>query len=74
VLSPDVWGDVDLGPDGPVRGVVRGTDRVARNLLRFWGPEATLVSQPAGGRPALLGFRGAELSGVLVFTLRGELI
>ena len=74
VLSPDVWGDVDLGPDGPVRGVVHGAGHVARNLLRFWGPEATLVSQPIGGQPALLGFHGTELSGVLVFTMRGEVI
>jgi RNA polymerase sigma-70 factor, ECF subfamily len=74
VLSPDVWGDVDLGPDGPPRGVVRGAPQVARNLLRFWGPEVTLVSQPIDGRPALLAFRGTELSGVLVFAIRGERI
>ena len=74
VLAPDAWGDVDLGPDGPVRGVVRGAAEVARNLLRFWGPGATLVSQPIAGQPALLGFRGAELSGVLVLTMRGEVI
>ena len=59
---------------GPVRGVVRGATKVARNLLRFWGPDATLVSQPIAGQAALLGFRGAELSGVLVFTMRGEAI
>lgn len=74
VLAPGAWGDIDLGPDGPVRGVVRGAAEVARNLLRFWGPEATLVSQPIAGQPALLGFRGAELSGVLVLTMRGEVI
>jgi RNA polymerase sigma-70 factor (ECF subfamily) len=74
VLAPDAWGDVDLGPDGPVRGVVRGAAEIARNLLRFWGPGATLVSQPIAGQPALLGFRGAELSGVLVLTMRGEVI
>jgi len=74
VLAPDAWGDIDFGPAGPVRGVVRGATKVARNLLRFWGPDATLVSQPIAGQPALLGFRGAELSGVLVFTMRGEAI
>jgi RNA polymerase sigma-70 factor (ECF subfamily) len=74
VLAPDAWGDIDLGPDGPVRGVVRGAALVARNLLRFWGPGATLVSQPIAGQPALLGFRSGELSGVLVFTMRGEVI
>ena len=74
VLAPDTWGDIDLGPDAPVRGVVHGAAEVARNLLRFWGPDATLVSHPVAGQPALLGFRGAELSGVLVFTMRGEVI
>jgi hypothetical protein len=51
-----------------------GADRVAANLLRFWGPPATLVSHPIGGQPALLGFYGRELTGVLVLALRGELI
>ena len=55
--------------------MTHGAARVARNLLRFWGgPDATLVSQPVAGQPALLGFRGAELSGVLVLTMRGEVI
>jgi len=47
---------------------------VARNLLRFWGPHATLVSYPVGGEPALLGFIDRRLAGVLVFTMRGEQI
>jgi hypothetical protein len=54
--------------------VVVGAERVARNLLRFWGQGQTLVSLPAGGQPALLGFSGRELAGVLVFTMRGEAI
>jgi len=33
VLAPDVWGDFDAGPDGPRAVVIRGADRVARNLL-----------------------------------------
>ena len=73
VLAPDAWGDIDLGPDGPVRDVVRGAAQVARNLLRFWGP-ATLVSQPLAGQPALLGFRDRDLAGVLVLGMRGEVI
>ena len=44
------------------------------NLLRFWGQGATLVSLPVGGQPAVLAFTGRELAGVLVFTMRGELI
>jgi RNA polymerase sigma-70 factor (ECF subfamily) len=74
VLAPDAWGDVDLGPGVTDSGVFKGANRVARNLLRFWGQGATLVSLPAGGQPAVLAFTGRELAGVLVFTMRGELI
>jgi RNA polymerase sigma-70 factor, ECF subfamily len=73
VLAPDAWGDIDLGPGGPVLEGSRGAERVARNLLRFWGP-ATLVSQPLAGQPALLGFRDRGLAGVLVLGMRGDLI
>lgn len=75
VLAPDAWGDVDLGPGATESpGVVTGAKRVAGNLLRFWGKGATLVSLPVGGQPAVLAFTGRELAGVLVFTMRGELI
>ncbi len=74
VLAPDAWGVLDAGPDLPRSIVVTGARRVAANLLRFWGPPATLVSHPVGGQPALLGFFGRELAGVLVFTMDGELI
>jgi RNA polymerase sigma-70 factor (ECF subfamily) len=75
VLAPDAWGDFDAGPDDPrAIGVVRGAVRVARHLLYFWGPPATLVTHPVAGQPALLGFTGRELSGVLVFTMRDGLI
>jgi len=75
VLAPDAWGDVDLGPDASRSPAVAvGAERVARNLLRFWGQGATLVSHPVGGQPAVLGFVGRELAGVLVFTMRGEAI
>jgi RNA polymerase sigma-70 factor (ECF subfamily) len=75
VLAPDAWGDVDYGPAAARPHVVaRGAERVARHLLHFWGPDATLVSHPVGGQPAVLGFYGRELSGVLVFTVRGETI
>lgn len=75
VLAPDAWGDVDLGP-GASRSpaVVTGAEHVARNLLYFWGQGTTLVSQPVGGQPAVFGFAGRELAGVLVFTMRGEVI
>ena len=71
VLAPDAWGDFDGGPADPLRrGVTHGAVRVARNLLFYWGPSATLVSHPVAGQPALLGFIGRELAGVLVFTMR----
>lgn len=73
VLAPDAWGAVDLGPETSTP-VVTGADRVARNLLRFWGPPATLVSHPVGGQPALLGFIEHELAGVIVLRLEGEVI
>lgn len=72
VLAPDAWGDFDGGPADPLRrGVTHGAVRVARNLLFYWGPSATLVSHPVAGQPALLGFIGRELAGVLVFTMQG---
>jgi RNA polymerase sigma-70 factor (ECF subfamily) len=74
VLAPNAWGDVDLGPGVRDVGVFRGADRVAQNLLRFWGRGAALVSLPVGGQPAVLAFTGRELAGVLMFTMRGELI
>ncbi len=75
VLAPDAWGDVDYGPAAArPHVVVTGAGRVARHLLHFWGPDATLVSHPVGGQPAVLGFLGRELAGVLVFTLRDETI
>jgi RNA polymerase sigma-70 factor (ECF subfamily) len=74
VLAPDAWGDVDLGPAAARFDVVVGAENIARNLLRFWGQGATLVSLPVGGQPAVLAFTGRELAGLLVFTMRGELI
>jgi RNA polymerase sigma-70 factor (ECF subfamily) len=74
ILAPDAWGDVDLGPAAASLGVVVGAENVARNLVRFWGDGATLVSHPVAGQPAVLAFIRRELAGVLVFTMRGELI
>ena len=75
VLAPDAWGDFDAGPDdGRDLGVIHGAVRVGRRLLHFWGPPATLVTHPVAGQPALLGFFGRDLSGVLVFTMRDNKI
>ncbi len=60
------------GPDDPrAIGVIRGAVRVARHLVYFWGPGATLVTHPAAGQPVLLGFVDRVLAGVLVLTVRG---
>jgi len=74
VLAPDAWGDVDLGPAAARFAPVVGAENIARNLLRFWGQGATLVSHPIAGQPAVLAFTGRQLASVLVFTMRGELI
>jgi RNA polymerase sigma-70 factor (ECF subfamily) len=70
VLAPDVWGDFDAGPDAPGTVVVRGADRVARNLMYHLGPGMTLVTHPVAGHPALLGFTGRTLSVVLILTMK----
>jgi RNA polymerase sigma-70 factor, ECF subfamily len=73
VLTPDAWGDIDYGPAAArPQVVVTGAGRVARHVLHYWGPAATLVSHPVAGQPTLLGFHGRQLAGVLVFTILGE--
>lgn len=74
VLDPGAWGDVDLGPDAVQPEVVVGSDRIARNLLSYWGPGATLVSHPVNGQPAVLAFVSRQLAAVLVLTVREDLI
>lgn len=75
VLDPDAWGELVLGPEATRREpVVTGAERVARNLVRFWGEGATLVSLSAAGQPALLGFVDRKLTAVLVLNMRGERI
>ena len=75
VLAPDAWGDFDGGPADPRgRDVIRGAVRVARRLLYYWGPSATLVTYPVSRQPVLLGFIGRELAGILVFTMNGDMI
>jgi RNA polymerase sigma-70 factor, ECF subfamily len=71
VLAPDAWGDVDLGPAAEPRPVVTGAENVAANLLRFWGPDSTLVSHPVGGQSALLGFHDRALAALMVLRMRG---
>ena len=65
VLNPDVSGTVDIRE----HLVVVGAASVATNLLRFWGPPATLVSQPVSGQPSLLAFLNRQVAGVLTLTI-----
>jgi RNA polymerase sigma-70 factor (ECF subfamily) len=75
VLAPDVHGEVELGADAAAKiPHVVGADRVAANLLRFWGQPATLVAHPVAGQPAVLGFIDRRLSAILMLTLDGALI
>jgi RNA polymerase sigma-70 factor (ECF subfamily) len=71
VLDPDAAGTIDTR-----EGVkVVGADRVAQNLLRYWGgPDVSLVSQPISDQPALLGYVDRALAGILLLTIEGELI
>lgn len=75
VLDPGAWGELVLGPEAIRREpVVTGAERVARNLVRFWGEGATLVSLSAAGQPALLGFVDRKLTAVLVLSMHDERI
>lgn len=71
MLDPNVSGWVDVRKDV----VVVGADRVARNLLRFWGgARALLVSNPVAADATVLAFSDRELVGVLALTINGTLI
>ena len=61
----------DLLPGAEQRRRPGGRRRCGRC---FWGRGARLVSHPVSGQPAVLAFIRRELAGVLVFTMRGELI
>ena len=61
VLDPEVSGGVDLRPGL----LVHGAHNVARNILRFWGSRATLVSLPRGSQPCVLAFVDRELAALI---------
>ena len=70
VLDPDVTGGVDLLPGL----VVHGAERVAHNLVHFWGHGASLVSVPSGAVPCLLAFVDRELAALFTLTVDGDRI
>lgn len=76
VLDPAVWGvGTILADPAPPPQVNHGPHAVATNLLRYLGPEVTLVSGPAGlGAPAVLAFADRRLFAAIVLTVRGGLV
>jgi len=74
VLDPTVWGvGTVLADPAPPPQVNHGSDAVATNLLRYLGPEVTLVSGPAG-QPVVLAFAERRLFAAIVLTIRGRLV
>ena len=73
-LDPTVWGVGTIVGDGaPPPQVNHGPQDVGRNLLRYLGDGATLVSGPVG-KPVLLAFRERRLFAVIVLTIADNLV
>lgn len=74
VLDPTVWGvGTVVGENAPPPQVNHGPEEVGRNLLRYLGHGATLVSGPVG-EPVLLAFSRRRLFAVLLLTIRNDLV
>ncbi|OBG22641.1 RNA polymerase sigma factor SigI [Mycobacterium sp. 852002-51057_SCH5723018] len=74
VLDPAVWGvGTVLADPAPPPQINHGPYAVATNLLRYLGPEVTLVSGPAG-QPAVLAFADRRLFAAVVLTIRDGLV
>jgi RNA polymerase sigma-70 factor (ECF subfamily) len=82
VLDPTVWGvGTILADPAPPPQINHGPHAVATNLMRYLGPEVTLVSGPAGlgappacGGPVMLAFADRRLFAAIVLTIRGGLV
>jgi RNA polymerase sigma-70 factor (ECF subfamily) len=71
-LDPAVWGvGTILGEGAPPPQVNHGPEDVGRNLLRYLGHGATLVSGPVG-EPVLLAFSNRRLFAVIMLTIRNS--
>jgi RNA polymerase sigma-70 factor (ECF subfamily) len=74
VLAPEVWGvGTVLADPAPPPQVNHGPHAVATNLLRYLGPDVTLVSGPAG-QPMVLAYNERRLFAAVVLTVRGGLV
>jgi RNA polymerase sigma-70 factor, ECF subfamily len=72
LLDPDVWGSVDLGPSDPRTGTTnRGARKVARNLMRWFGRNPTLVVDPSSDACEILAYVDRELYAVIQLDLEG---
>ena len=70
MLDPTVWGvGTILADPAPPPQINHGPHAVATNLLRYLGPDVTLVSGPAG-QPVVLAFASRRLFAVIVLTIR----
>jgi RNA polymerase sigma-70 factor (ECF subfamily) len=82
VLHDDVWGVADfavgdppiLRPRRSSAQVQRGADRIARNLLRFFGGNVTLVSAPAASGLAFLAFLQRRPYAIITASVDGGLL
>jgi RNA polymerase sigma-70 factor, ECF subfamily len=74
VLDPTVWGVGTILVDPPPPPQINhGPQAVATNLLRYLGPEVTLVTGPAG-QTVVLAFADRRLFAAIVLTIGGSLI
>lgn len=74
VLTDDVAGVVQLA--GRTLPPIVGAENVARNLLRFFGPDTalTLVSHPVNGEAGVLGFSERRLAVIVALSLEDGLV
>jgi RNA polymerase sigma-70 factor, ECF subfamily len=74
VLDPTVWGVGTILVDpAPPPQINHGPHAVATNLMRYLGPEVTLVSGPAG-QTVVLAFADRRLFAAIVLTIRDCLV
>jgi RNA polymerase sigma-70 factor, ECF subfamily len=76
ILDPDVAGQADLGGTIGLLPRVVGRDRVAGNLLLFFGPptSTTLLSLPAGEDVRLAALRDDRVFAVVTLRVRDRLV
>jgi RNA polymerase sigma-70 factor, ECF subfamily len=82
LLHDQVWGVADFTAGDPPQlrprrssaQVQRGADRIARNLLRFFGANVTLVSAPAASGLAFLAFLQRRPYAIITASVDGGLL